>query len=108
MLWHIQRHPLHKNLSRYRQELLDLQASQDIAAAKRATYELSLMENSCFIELNGIVHHYHDSGPKDAAQTVLLIHGWDCWWMWWHYVINYLNKQRNTNHCIRYARARMV
>jgi pimeloyl-ACP methyl ester carboxylesterase len=78
---------------RYRQELLDLQASQDIAAAKRATYELSLMENSCFVELNGIVHHYHDSGPKDAAQTVLLIHGWDCWWMWWHYVINYLNKR---------------
>lgn len=78
---------------RYRQELLDLQASQDIAASKRATYELSLMEQSFFIELNGIVHHYHDSGPRDAAQTVVLIHGWDCWWMWWHHVIHYLNKR---------------
>jgi len=77
----------------YRQELLDLQASQDRAAAKRATYELSLMENSCFVELNGIVHHYHDSGPEDAAETVILIHGWDCWWMWWHHVIKYLNKK---------------
>ncbi len=75
----------------YRKELLDLQASSDAAASKRATYELSLMEKSCFIELNGIVHHYHDSGPKDAAETVVLIHGWDCWWMWWHYVIRYLN-----------------
>ena len=76
---------------RYRQELLELQASQDNAAVKRASYELLLMEKSCFIELNGIVHHYHDSGPKDAAQTVVLIHGWDCWWMWWHHVIRYLN-----------------
>jgi pimeloyl-ACP methyl ester carboxylesterase len=76
---------------RYRQELLDLQASRDGAAAKRATYELSLMEKSCFIEANGVVHHYHDSGPKDAAETVVLIHGWDCWWMWWHHVIKNLN-----------------
>ena len=76
---------------RYRQELLELQASQDNAAVKRASYELLLMEKSCFIELNGIYHHYHDSGPKDAAQTVVLIHGWDCWWMWWHHVIRYLN-----------------
>ena len=79
--------------NRYRQEQLTIQASQDVAAAKRATYELSLMENSCFIELNGIVHHYHDSGPKDAKETVVLIHGWDCWWMWWHHVVNYLNRK---------------
>ncbi|EAT58053.1 alpha/beta fold hydrolase [Chlorobium ferrooxidans] len=85
--------PPTEKFSRYRQELLDLQASSDSAAAKRATYELSLMEKSCFIELNGIVHHYHDSGPKDAAQTVILIHGWDCWWMWWHHQIAALNKQ---------------
>ncbi len=76
---------------RYRQELLDLQASRDKAVAKRATYELSLMEKSCFVEANGVVHHYHDSGPKDAAETVVLIHGWDCWWMWWHHVIKNLN-----------------
>jgi len=77
----------------YRQKQLDLQTSQNAAEAKRATYELSLMENSCFVELNGIVHHYHDSGPRDAAETVVLIHGWDCWWMWWHHVILYLNKK---------------
>ncbi|ABL64967.1 alpha/beta fold hydrolase [Chlorobium phaeobacteroides] len=78
---------------KYREELLQQSNSSDKAEVKRATYELALMEKSCFIEVNGIVHHYHDSGPKDAARTVLLIHGWDCWWMWWHYVINYLNER---------------
>jgi pimeloyl-ACP methyl ester carboxylesterase len=78
---------------RYKQELLELEVSGDSSAAKRARYELSLMERSCFVELNGIVHHYHDSGPEDAADTVVLIHGWDCWWMWWHYVIRYLNER---------------
>ncbi len=77
----------------YRQELLEQQAAPDKSAAKRATYELSLMENSCFIELNGVVHHFHDSGPRDAAETVVLIHGWDCWWMWWHHIIKYLNNR---------------
>ncbi len=78
---------------RYREQQLDLQASGDVAAATRATYELSLMKDSCFIELNGIVHHYHDSGPRDAKETIVLIHGWDCWWMWWHHVIKYLNEK---------------
>ena len=78
---------------RYKKELLDLQNSKESGAVKRATYELSLMEKSCFIELNGVVHHYHDSGPGDAAETVVLIHGWDCWWMWWHHVIKYLNNK---------------
>ncbi|MEI6846752.1 MAG: alpha/beta hydrolase [Chlorobiaceae bacterium] len=77
----------------YKQELLELRASHDAAASKRAAYELLLMENSHFVTVNGIVHHYHDSGPQDAAETVLLIHGWDCWWMWWHHVINFLNKK---------------
>jgi pimeloyl-ACP methyl ester carboxylesterase len=88
-----QQSPPTQKFIRYRQELLDLQASSDAAAAKRATYELLLMEKSHFVELNGIVHHYHDSGPKDASQTVILIHGWDCWWMWWHHVIASLNEQ---------------
>jgi len=83
--------PPTKKFVSYRQELLDLQSSDDRAASKRATFELSLMEHSHFVELNGIVHHYHDSGPRDAEQTVLLIHGWDCWWMWWHHVIRFLN-----------------
>ncbi|MEI8032350.1 MAG: alpha/beta hydrolase [Chlorobiaceae bacterium] len=75
----------------YRQMLLDLQSSSDSKEAKGAAYELSLMDGSNFVEVNGIVHHYHDSGPKDAAETVVLIHGWDCWWMWWHHVIKTLN-----------------
>jgi len=78
--------------SAYRDELLAKQASSSVADARRAGYELSLMENSHFVELNGIVHHYHDSGPRDAAETVVLIHGWDCWWMWWHHVIKNLNE----------------
>ena len=87
---HLESSPTQKFI-RYKQELLVLEGSDDHSAAKRASYELSLMENSYFVELNGIVHHYHDSGPEDAAETVILIHGWDCWWMWWHYVIRYLN-----------------
>lgn len=79
--------------NRYRQELLDKQQSADRAAAKRAGFELSLMEGSHFLELNGIVHHCHLSGPEDAAVSVVLIHGWDCWWMWWHHIIRALNEQ---------------
>ena len=59
--------------------------------AEIAEYENSLMEKSCFIELNGVVHHYHDSGPDNAGETVMLIHGWDCWWMWWHHIVRFLN-----------------
>ncbi|ACF14121.1 alpha/beta hydrolase fold [Chloroherpeton thalassium ATCC 35110] len=58
-----------------------------------AAYQKKLIEQSCFIELNGTVHHYHDSGPRDAKDVVVLIHGWDCWWMWWHKVIGVLNEQ---------------
>ena len=58
-----------------------------------AEYEESLMAKSCFIELNGVVHHYHDSGPSSSNETVLLVHGWDCWWMWWHHIIRSLNNK---------------
>ncbi|MEI6758181.1 MAG: alpha/beta hydrolase [Chlorobium sp.] len=85
--------PCTQKFALYRQELLDQQAAPDLAAARRATYELSLMEHSRFIELNGVVHHYHDSGPRDAAETVVLIHGWDCWWMWWHHIVASLNER---------------
>ncbi|TCD47341.1 alpha/beta hydrolase [Chlorobium sp. N1] len=67
-------------------------ASADRDAARRAAYELELAEGSRFIEVNGIVHHYHVSGPEDAAQTIVLVHGWDCWWMWWHHVVRSLNE----------------
>ncbi|KZK73887.1 MAG: alpha/beta hydrolase [Pelodictyon luteolum] len=67
-------------------------ASDDRDAARRAAYELELAAGSRFIEVNGIVHHYHVSGPEDAKETIVLIHGWDCWWMWWHHVVHSLNK----------------
>ncbi len=77
----------------YREKLQRHLDEQITGQQKEAAYELGLMENSHFIEVGGLLHHYHDSGPKDAKQTVLLIHGWDCWWMWWHHVIKILNKQ---------------
>ncbi len=77
----------------YRDEINELARGSDQAAVNRAEYEKSLMSKSCFVELNGVVHHYHDSCPKDAKTTVLLVHGWDCWWMWWHYIIRALNKE---------------
>jgi pimeloyl-ACP methyl ester carboxylesterase len=79
--------------SAYQQKQLQKQQSADKSEAKRATFELDLMKGSRFIEVNGLVHHYHDSGPKDAKETVLLIHGWDCWWMWWYHQIEDLNEQ---------------
>ncbi|NTW54802.1 MAG: alpha/beta hydrolase [Chlorobaculum sp.] len=57
----------------------------------RARYELDLMQNSHFVNVGGLLHHYHDSGPEHPLGTVLLIHGWDCWWMWWHRIIRELN-----------------
>jgi len=68
-------------------------ASSNKRASAFATYQKKLMGNSHFLELNGTVHHYNDSGPKDAEEVVILIHGWDCWWMWWHKVIGHLNAQ---------------
>ncbi|ACD90687.1 alpha/beta hydrolase fold [Chlorobium limicola DSM 245] len=75
----------------YHQQLLEKLNASTTSEVKRAKYELELMERSRFVEINGIVHHYHDSGPADAAKVVVLIHGWDCWWMWWHHVIRELN-----------------
>ena len=86
-------HPSSRKFQDYRQKLLVRQQSPNTAEHRRATYELSLMENSHFVDVGGLLHHYHDSGPRDAKETVLLIHGWDCWWMWWHHVIKALNEQ---------------
>jgi pimeloyl-ACP methyl ester carboxylesterase len=60
-----------------------------------AKYEQSLIENSHFVLLNGTIHHYYDSNPTASPDTptVILIHGWDCWWMWWHKVIGFLVKK---------------
>ncbi len=85
--------PSSEKFRNYREKLLIRQQSQNSAEKRKAEYELSLMENSHFVDVGGLLHHYHDSGPRDAKETVLLIHGWDCWWMWWHHVINALNEQ---------------
>ncbi|ASQ90755.1 alpha/beta hydrolase [Prosthecochloris sp. GSB1] len=75
----------------YSEKLRKLSAGGTTAEIRRAGYETGLMACSRFAELNGVVHHYHDSGPADARETVILIHGWDCWWMWWHHIIRRLN-----------------
>ena len=62
------------------------------AEVELVEYELELIRKSRFIEINGVVHHYRVSGPRDAEETVLLVHGWDCWWMWWHHIIKALNE----------------
>ena len=77
----------------YREKLEKQVAAAKRGEAQNAAYERELIDKSRFIELNGVVHHYHDSGPSPAGETVLLIHGWDCWWMWWHHIIRYLNSR---------------
>jgi pimeloyl-ACP methyl ester carboxylesterase len=75
----------------YRLKLLDQLETSTQGERHRAQYELDLMRNSHFVKVGGLLHHYHDSGPENPQGTVLLIHGWDCWWMWWHRVIRELN-----------------
>jgi non-heme chloroperoxidase len=60
-----------------------------------AQYEEKLLANIHFVSLNGTTHHYYDTNPNAAPETptVILIHGWDCWWMWWHKVMGFLSKQ---------------
>jgi pimeloyl-ACP methyl ester carboxylesterase len=85
--------PSSEKFRNYHKKLLDRLESYSSSDRKRAAYELSLIDNSHFVEVNGLLHHYHESGPENATETVLLIHGWDCWWMWWHHVIRALNAQ---------------
>lgn len=75
----------------YRLKLLDQLETSTQGERNRARYELGLMQNSHFVSVGGLLHHYHDSGPDNPVGTVLLIHGWDCWWMWWHRIIRDLN-----------------
>jgi pimeloyl-ACP methyl ester carboxylesterase len=53
---------------------------------RRLEYERSLLSKAQFIELNGIVHHYQDSGPR-GGEPLVLVHGWDCSALWWHHII---------------------
>ncbi|MEI7644135.1 MAG: alpha/beta hydrolase [Chloroflexales bacterium] len=54
---------------------------------RRLEHELELLRRAKFIELNGIVHHYQDVGPRDG-EPLILVHGWDCSALWWHHIID--------------------
>ncbi|NTU54300.1 MAG: alpha/beta hydrolase [Chlorobiaceae bacterium] len=77
----------------YRLKLFDKLETATQGERHRAQYELDLMQLSHFIKVGGLLHHYHDSGPEHPRGTILLIHGWDCWWMWWHHIIRTLNAE---------------
>ncbi|MCS6988986.1 MAG: alpha/beta hydrolase [Chloroherpetonaceae bacterium] len=76
----------------YESEIQQRLQSKKARERHYAEYELSLIQKSHFVSLNGTLHHYYDSNPDASpdAPTVILIHGWDCWWMWWHKVIGFL------------------
>ncbi|MFN3386610.1 MAG: alpha/beta fold hydrolase [Candidatus Thermochlorobacter sp.] len=78
----------------YEREIAARLQSRNLRTQRYARYEQALIQKSHFVRLNGAVHHYHDSHPDAPADmpTIILIHGWDCWWMWWHEVIAYLNQ----------------
>lgn len=54
---------------------------------RRFEYERDMLSRAQFIELNGVVHHYQDSGPRDG-EPLMLVHGWDCSALWWHHIID--------------------
>jgi pimeloyl-ACP methyl ester carboxylesterase len=83
--------PSSEKFRAYRLKLLDQLETSTKGERHRARYELDLMQKSHFVKVGGLLHHYHDSGPENPRGTVLLIHGWDCWWMWWHRIIQDLN-----------------
>jgi pimeloyl-ACP methyl ester carboxylesterase len=84
--------PSSEKFRAYRLKLLDRLETATKGERHRAQYELDLMRNSHFVKVGGLLHHYHVSSPENPRGTVLLIHGWDCWWMWWHHVIHALNE----------------
>lgn len=83
--------PSSEKFRAYRLKLLDQLETSTQGERHRAQYELELMRNSHFVKVGGLLHHYYDSSPENPRGTVLLIHGWDCWWMWWHRIIRELN-----------------
>jgi pimeloyl-ACP methyl ester carboxylesterase len=54
---------------------------------RRYEHEHMLLDRAQFIEINGVVHHYQDVGPRDG-EPLLLIHGWDCSAFWWHRIVD--------------------
>ncbi len=54
---------------------------------RRREFELAFLQRGQFLELNGVVHHYQDLGPRDG-EPIILIHGWDCASFWWHHIMD--------------------
>jgi pimeloyl-ACP methyl ester carboxylesterase len=54
---------------------------------RRREFELAFLKRAQFIEINSIVHHYQDIGPRDG-EPLILVHGWDCASFWWHHIID--------------------
>lgn len=54
---------------------------------RRLEAELALLDRARFIDLNGIIHHYQDVGPRDG-EPLVLVHGWDCSSFWWHHLVD--------------------
>lgn len=71
----------------YRAEVEAQLAGQlSVAEQKRLKAELRLMDQARFVEINGVVHHYIDTGPRDG-EPLVLVHGWDCSSYWWHHIV---------------------
>lgn len=72
----------------YREEVATKLAGK-LSARERRRLEAEeyLMSRANFVELNGVVHHYMDVGPRDG-EPLVLIHGWDCSSYWWHHIID--------------------
>ncbi|MEI7768809.1 MAG: alpha/beta hydrolase [Chloroflexales bacterium] len=56
---------------------------------RRFEHELDLLRRAQFVELNGVVHHYQDVGPRNG-EPLVLVHGWDCSALWWHRIVDQL------------------
>ncbi|NJP05999.1 MAG: alpha/beta hydrolase [Chloroflexaceae bacterium] len=59
---------------------------------RRLEMEQRLLEPAQFMVLNGITHHYQDTGPRDG-EPIVLVHGWDCSAFWWHHIVHPLAAQ---------------
>lgn len=58
----------------YHEKLDRFARTGEYGGRKRAEYEGSWMQQSRFVEINGVVHHYIDSGPRDGGD--------DCAYPW--------------------------
>ena len=73
--------------TRYRQEVAaKLAGKLGAGERRRLEAEQHLMGQARFVEVNGVIHHYMDLGPRNG-EPLVLIHGWDCSAYWWHHIL---------------------